>query len=94
MAQVSIIRIVVASPNDVMPEREALEEVVSEINLGIARKFGFRLELIKCLPRLSSRWSAGTDRPNCKYRRKRYIHRHLLETLRNANDERRFRDRT
>lgn len=47
MTQVSIIRIVVASPNDVMTERKALEEVVSEINQGIARNLGFRLELTK-----------------------------------------------
>lgn len=47
MAQVSIIRIVVASPGDVMEERHALEDIVLDINQGIGRKFGLRLELTK-----------------------------------------------
>ena len=40
-----ILKIVVASPGDVKAERESLEEVVSELNRGIAEDRGLQLEL-------------------------------------------------
>ena len=39
------LKIVVASPGDVKAERESLEEVVSELNRGIAEDRGLQLEL-------------------------------------------------
>jgi hypothetical protein len=45
MAEVHIKRIVVASPGDVQAERNALPAVVEELNNGIARDRGIRLEL-------------------------------------------------
>lgn len=42
-----ILRIVVASPNDVKIEREIVEEVAEELNRGIAAVFGLRLEVIR-----------------------------------------------
>ena len=47
MPQVQILRIVVASPGDVQAERNALSTVVEEINTGIARDRGGRLELAR-----------------------------------------------
>ena len=47
MPQVQILRIVVASPGDVQAERNALSTVVEEINHGIARDRGVRLELAR-----------------------------------------------
>jgi hypothetical protein len=43
----TIIRIFVASPGDVADERQKLEEIVREINLGVAPFHGVRLELVK-----------------------------------------------
>ena len=40
MHQADIIRVVVASPNDVQAERDALSDVVDELNHGIARDRG------------------------------------------------------
>ena len=47
MPQVQILRIVVASPGDVQAERNALSTVVEELNHGIARDRGVRLELAR-----------------------------------------------
>lgn len=40
-----ILRIVVASPSDVHPEREAVQAVVDELNRGFAKDRGLRLEV-------------------------------------------------
>lgn len=45
---VKILRVVVASPSDVKPERDVLKEVLEDINSNIAKDRGLRLE--------SSRW--------------------------------------
>jgi hypothetical protein len=50
--QVRVLRIVVASPGDVQMERNALPEVISEINRGVAADRDLRLEL--------SRWETDT----------------------------------
>jgi hypothetical protein len=47
MAEVQIIRVVVASPGDVQVERTALLAVFEELNKGIARDRGLRLELAR-----------------------------------------------
>ncbi|MBL8188363.1 MAG: hypothetical protein JNK38_10170 [Acidobacteria bacterium] len=47
MEQARIIRIVVASPGDVMAERNALADVIEDLNQGIARQYGLRLELAR-----------------------------------------------
>lgn len=47
MRQARILRIVVASPGDVQPERDALELIVDEINHTSARDRGLRLELLR-----------------------------------------------
>ena len=47
MPQVRILRIVVASPGDVQAERNALATVVEELNHGVARDRGVRLELAR-----------------------------------------------
>jgi hypothetical protein len=44
--QVQIVRVVVASPEDVQPERDCLPEVIDELNRGLAADRGLRLELI------------------------------------------------
>jgi hypothetical protein len=43
--EVSVLRIVVASPGDVSGERDALPEVIAEINRGVAADRNLRLEL-------------------------------------------------
>ncbi|TAM83490.1 MAG: hypothetical protein EPN47_05110 [Acidobacteria bacterium] len=40
-----ILRIVVASPSDVQPEREAVRDVIDELNRGAAKDRGLRLEV-------------------------------------------------
>ena len=45
MEQVHVLRIVVASPGDVQPERDALPAVLEDLNRGIAAAYGLRLEL-------------------------------------------------
>lgn len=45
MGQIRTIRIVVASPSDVQPERDVLPHVLEELNRGIAAERGLRLEL-------------------------------------------------
>src|SRR5262245_12886803 len=47
MHQAKILRIVVASPSDVQPEREALSGVVDELNHGIARDRGLQLSITR-----------------------------------------------
>jgi hypothetical protein len=47
MPQVQILHIVVASPGDVSGERNALPTVVDELNSGVARDRGLRLELAR-----------------------------------------------
>ena len=37
----------VASPSDMQPERDALEEVIRELNLTWSRKLGIRLDLVR-----------------------------------------------
>jgi hypothetical protein len=50
--QVRVLRIVVASPGDVQAERNALPQVIDELNRGVAADRGLRLEL--------SRWETDT----------------------------------
>ncbi len=50
--EVRMLRIVVASPGDVQAERDHVEGVVAELNRGIARSAGVRLEV--------SRWEMDT----------------------------------
>ena len=50
--QARILRIVVASPGDVQPERDVLPTVIEEVNRGVAVDRGLRLEL--------SRWETDT----------------------------------
>lgn len=45
MRQAQILRIVVASPNDVMDERNILEEVAAELNRGIAKDRSLHIEI-------------------------------------------------
>ena len=45
--EVKLLRIIVASPGDVRAERDALTEVVAELNQGIALDRGLHLELIR-----------------------------------------------
>lgn len=45
MEQAQILRIVIASPGDVRPERDALEKVAVELNRGVAALAGVRLEV-------------------------------------------------
>jgi hypothetical protein len=52
MPQARILRIVVASPNDVQAERNVLPSVLEELNSGVADDRGLRLEL--------SRWETDT----------------------------------
>ena len=47
LAQVQLIRVFVASPGDVVDEREALVGVIAELNRTIAREKGARLELVR-----------------------------------------------
>ena len=50
--QVRVLRIVLASPSDVQAERDALPEVLNELNLGVAADRRMRLEL--------TRWETDT----------------------------------
>src|SRR5262245_51332075 len=47
MHQANILRIVVASPNDVQAERKALSTVVGELNRGVARDRGLQLDITR-----------------------------------------------
>jgi hypothetical protein len=42
-----LLRMVVASPSDVQPERNSVSQVVEELNRGVARHQGLRLELYR-----------------------------------------------
>jgi hypothetical protein len=43
--QTRVLKIVVASPSDVRGERDSLDEVIAELNRGIAADRGLRMEL-------------------------------------------------
>jgi len=45
--QVRVLRVVIASPGDVKPEREIIPRVVEEVNRNIARPRGLRLEVYR-----------------------------------------------
>jgi tetratricopeptide (TPR) repeat protein len=45
--QARILRVVVASPSDVQPERDAVQAVADELNRGIAKDRGLRLEVAR-----------------------------------------------
>lgn len=45
--QITVLRVVVASPTDVKPERDCLWEVVREVNHDTARSLGFHLDLVQ-----------------------------------------------
>ena len=47
MEKVSLLRVVVASPGDVQAERDLLSVIIDELNRGVARSRGFRLEVIR-----------------------------------------------
>ena len=63
MPQVRILRIVVASPGDVQAERNVLPAVIDELNNGIARDRGLRLELSRWETDVSLRFSRLLDSP-------------------------------
>src|SRR5262249_16989041 len=45
MEQLNILRVVVASPGDVQPERNSIDDVAAELNRGIAKDRSFHLEI-------------------------------------------------
>jgi hypothetical protein len=45
--QVKVLRVVLASPGDVQTERDALPDVIAEVNRGVAADRNLRLELIR-----------------------------------------------
>ena len=47
MPQADILTVVVASPSDVMVERNTLHGVIDELNLSVARREGLQLRLIR-----------------------------------------------
>jgi hypothetical protein len=47
MAKVDLLRIVVASPGDVQPEREVVEDLAGEMNRGLADVLGVRFEVVR-----------------------------------------------
>jgi hypothetical protein len=47
MQQVRLLRVVVASPSDVMEERNLLEKVITDLNRSVAADRGVRLELLR-----------------------------------------------
>lgn len=47
MPKVELLRIVVASPGDVKPERDCVESVAAELNRGLADVLGMRLEVVR-----------------------------------------------
>lgn len=47
MDQVTILRVVVASPSDVQAERDTLSSVADELNRTVARVHGLRLEVVR-----------------------------------------------
>jgi hypothetical protein len=55
----NIIRILIASPNDVKEEREVLEDVIRELNITMSKNLGIRLDPIKWETHVYS--AVGTD---------------------------------
>src|ERR1051326_690834 len=47
MEQVSLLRVVASSPGDVQEERDRLSLIIEELNRGVARSRGLRLEVIR-----------------------------------------------
>jgi len=47
MRQVKLLRIVVASPGDVKPERDCVGNVAAELNRGVADVLGVRLDIVR-----------------------------------------------
>lgn len=47
MREVKLLRIVVASPGDVKPERDCVGEIVAELNRGVADLLGVRLDVVR-----------------------------------------------
>lgn len=47
MQQVNLLRVVVASPGDVKPERDCVESVAAELNQGIGELLGVRLDVVR-----------------------------------------------
>jgi hypothetical protein len=43
----AVIRVLVASPSDLMPERSRLEDVIRELNLAWSSSLGIRMELVR-----------------------------------------------
>ena len=44
---VTLLKVFVASPDDVSAERDQLEDVINELNLTIGKTLGLRLELVR-----------------------------------------------
>ena len=44
---VTVLRVVVASPGDVQPERDVVPEVLEELNRSVCRDRGIRLEVVR-----------------------------------------------
>lgn len=59
MPNINFLRIVAASPNDVRAEREVLNEIVENLNRGIAAEKGLRLELDTWERRIHSTFHVG-----------------------------------
>ena len=97
MPQVQILRIVVASPGDVQAERNALSTVVEELNHGIARDRGVRLELARwetdAYPGFHPEGPQGLIDPILRIETCDILIGSLLETLRNAHEGRPVRHR-
>ncbi len=47
MAKVDLLRVVVVSPGDVLPERQSVEGIADELNRGLADVLGLRLEVVR-----------------------------------------------
>ncbi len=94
---VRVLQIVVASPNDVKAERDAVDKVIKELNNWVTKDYGFLLNI--------SRWEddayagfhvdgpQGLIDPILNIKR-RYIHWHILEEVRHACKRRQIRYRT
>lgn len=46
-AQVRVLKLIVASPGDVMPERKGLDKVVTELNKTVAAHFGLHINVLR-----------------------------------------------
>ena len=91
----TVVRAVVASPNDVLAERNAVNDVATELNRGIAAELGFRLDVVRwetdAFPSFHCPRSAGGHRPN--FEELRLLHRHFWEAIWNTDGRRRFGNR-